>query len=194
MIMAPWLTHLSITFLFSGSDGVSFGPPGISTCVIDSCHYITLLLSLLFSPGRYRQSAHGTRRRDDHCGSEQALCQQGSHLASTLSPGRYFCNMFLWTVKNPSPFVLDTFVSHPPLDGKVWWMNFALSPVSPRQARTWESNLPILSLPIYCSPELGTRNRDRMGWLWSPSDYRKTTCCGAARVLPCVEAPPSYWT
>ena len=33
MIMAPWLTHFSITFFFSGSVGVSFGPPGISTCV-----------------------------------------------------------------------------------------------------------------------------------------------------------------
>ena len=95
MIMAPWLTHLSITFLFSGSDGVSFGPPGISTCVIDSCHYITLLFSLPFSPGRYRQSAHGTRRQDDHCGSEQAPCQRGSHLASTLNPGRYNLSMFL---------------------------------------------------------------------------------------------------
>ena len=39
MIIAPWSTHLSITFLFSGSDGVSFGPPGISTCVI---HYTAL--------------------------------------------------------------------------------------------------------------------------------------------------------
>ena len=33
MIMAPWFTHFSITFFFSGSFGVSFGPPGISTCV-----------------------------------------------------------------------------------------------------------------------------------------------------------------
>ena len=33
IIMAPWLTHFSITFFFSGSLGVSFGPPGISTCV-----------------------------------------------------------------------------------------------------------------------------------------------------------------
>ena len=32
MIIAPWSTHLSITFLFSGSDGVNLGPPGISTC------------------------------------------------------------------------------------------------------------------------------------------------------------------
>ena len=31
IIMAPWLTHFSITFFFSGSVGVSFGPPGIST-------------------------------------------------------------------------------------------------------------------------------------------------------------------
>ena len=109
------------------------------------------------SPGRCRQSAHGTRRQDDHCGSEQAPCQQGSHLASTLNPGRYNLSMFLWTETNLSLFVLVTFVSHPPLDGKVWWMNFALSPVSPRQARTWESNLPsLLSLPFYCSSEQGT--------------------------------------
>ena len=33
IIIAPWLTHFSITFFFSGSLGVSFGPPGISTCV-----------------------------------------------------------------------------------------------------------------------------------------------------------------
>ena len=33
IIMAPWLTHFSITFFFSGSLGVSFGPPGISTWI-----------------------------------------------------------------------------------------------------------------------------------------------------------------
>ena len=32
MIIAPWSTHLSITFFFSGSVGVNLGPPGISTC------------------------------------------------------------------------------------------------------------------------------------------------------------------
>ena len=31
MVIAPWSTHLSITFFFSGSLGVNFGPPGIST-------------------------------------------------------------------------------------------------------------------------------------------------------------------
>ena len=29
-----------------------------------------------------------------------------------------------------------TFVSQPPLEGRLWWMNFALRPVSPRHART----------------------------------------------------------
>ena len=117
MIMAPWLTHLSITFLFSGSDGVSFGPPGISTCVMDSCHYITLLFSLLYSPGRYRQSAHGTRRRDDHCGSEQAPCQRGSHLASTLSPGRYFLQHVSLNSEKSFSFCFGYFCLPP----STWW-------------------------------------------------------------------------
>ena len=34
IIMAPWLIHFSITFFFSGSVGVSFGPPGISTWIV----------------------------------------------------------------------------------------------------------------------------------------------------------------
>ena len=29
-----------------------------------------------------------------------------------------------------------TFVSQPPLEGSMWWINLAFSPVSPRQART----------------------------------------------------------
>ena len=35
------------------------------------------------SPGRYRQSAHGTHRQGDHCGSELAQCLQGSRLSGT---------------------------------------------------------------------------------------------------------------
>lgn len=34
MVIAPWSTHLSITFFFSGSLGVNFGPPGISTWMV----------------------------------------------------------------------------------------------------------------------------------------------------------------
>ena len=69
------------------------------------------------SPGRYRQSAHGTHRQDDHCGSEQAPCQRGSHLASTPSPGRYFMQHFSLNSDKSFSFCFGYFCLPP----STWW-------------------------------------------------------------------------
>ena len=54
IIMAPWLIHFSITFFFSGSVGVSFGPPGISTCVFVRNYDDNAKQVLSSQPGRCR--------------------------------------------------------------------------------------------------------------------------------------------
>ena len=42
-----------------------------------------------------------------------------------------------------------TFVSQPPLEGSMWWINLAFSPVSPRQARTLITSCCIAFLKLY---------------------------------------------
>ena len=115
MVIAPWSTHLSITFFFSGSLGVNFGPPGINTWMVmviirslevedgetSLVNVENLLMGLVDRVPVVDQDRHGASRVD--------IAQVLNALMRIIDDIKYF-----FTVNRKF-----TFVSHPPLEGSI---------------------------------------------------------------------------